>query len=323
MGIVLLKIIIFLFLTINLFSKDLVELYRTEGLSSVQKIFDEKLKDENYWLNYLSDKNVELGFYETRKYVLLTQKDQSEIALYDVENHQQNLILKNSIIIGENEGDKFKEGDKKTPIGVYDLTEKKTNLDQFYGPFALVTSYPNLFDKIQNKDGYGIWIHGMPLNQERELFTRGCIALDNPQLEELEKNIDLTKTVLLTSPSILKSATKEEISKILALIFKWKDAWKYSDIDEYLSFYSDEFQRDDGMNIDEFKKFKTRIFNKNEKKTIRLYNIDISPYPNSLGKRVFKAIMDEDYISPSVKFFGKKELYLEFINGEVKILVEG
>lgn len=112
----LLKIIIFLFLTINLFSKDLVELYRTEGLSSVQKIFDEKLKDENYWLNYLSDKNVELGFYETRKYVLLTQKDQSEIALYDVENHQQNLILKNSIIIGENEGDKFKEGDKKLQL---------------------------------------------------------------------------------------------------------------------------------------------------------------------------------------------------------------
>ena len=318
-----LKIIVFLFLTLNLFSKDLVEIYRNQGLSSVQELLDEKLKDQNYWMEYLENKDIKYGYYETKKYVLVTHKNQSEIALYKNENYELELISRNSVIVGENEGDKFFEGDKKTPIGVYDLTEKKTNLDQFYGPFALVTSYPNTFDKTLGKDGSGIWIHGMPLNEEREKFTRGCIALDNPQLEELEKSIDLENTVLLTASGILQEATKEEVSKILAMIYDWKDAWKYSNIYEYLNFYSENFKRFDGMELQEFKRYKKRIFSKKEKKKIKLYNIDISPYPNSLDKRIYKVIMDEDYISPAVKFFGKKELYVEFIDGEVKILTEG
>ena len=33
--------------------------------------------------------------------------------------------------------------------------------------------------------------------------------------------------------------------------------------------------------------------------------------------------MDQDYRSPTVKFVGKKELYLEIVNNEVKILTEG
>ena len=45
-------------------------------------------------------------------------------------------------------GKKEFEGDKKTPEGSYDLVQKRTGLDQFYGPLALVTSYPNNFDQI-------------------------------------------------------------------------------------------------------------------------------------------------------------------------------
>lgn len=260
------KIIILLFLIVNLYSKDLAEIYRNQGLVSVQKILDEKLKDENYWKEYLKDKKVDYGFYETKKYILVTQKEQAEIALYKNENNEQKLVLKNSVIVGENEGDKITEGDKKTPVGVYDLIEKKTKLDQFYGPFALVTSYPNLFDKTLNKDGSGIWIHGMPLNEDREKFTKGCIALDNPELEELEKNINLEESVLLTSDSTFPTATVEDLSKILSSIYVWKDSWKYSDIEKYLSFYSDEFKRFDGMQIEQFKKYKQRIFAKKEKK---------------------------------------------------------
>ena len=57
-------------------------------------------------------------------------------------------------------------------------------------------------------------------------------------------------------------------------------------------------------------------------KTIRFSNIDVSPYPNSFGKNMFKVLMDEEYLSPSVKFYGKKELFLEIENNQVKILSE-
>lgn len=309
---------------INIFANDLVNLYRLQGLSAVEKQLEDSLKDKNYWDNYLENKNVDLGYYETKKYVILTHKEKSELELYEINDNQSSLITRNSVIVGEKEGDKYLEGDKKTPEGVYELTSKKTNLDQFYGPLALVTSYPNRFDRTLDKKGYGIWIHGMPLeNEEREKYTRGCIALDNPELEKLDKNIDLDNALLLTSDKEFEKAKKEEISLILSSIFKWKDSWKKSDIESYLKYYSPEFKRDDGSDFKKFSKYKKRIFSKREKKRIRFSNINITPYPNSLNKRMFKILMDQKYVSPTVNFKGKKELFLEIVNNEVKILVEG
>lgn len=308
---------------INLNATSLVDLYRINGIEAVEEKLQESLATKEYWDEYLKNKDVEFGYYETKEYVIVTQKELKELALYKKEKNNFSLLSRNSVIVGEVEGDKYVEGDKKTPEGAYDLTEKKTGLDPFYGPFALETSYPNTFDKTLEKDGYGIWIHGMPLNEERELYTRGCIALDNPQLEELEEQIDLSKSVLLTSHNEFKKASKEEISLILTTIFKWRNAWKKSDIDEYLNYYSSEFKRYDGSDLDRFSKYKKRIFRKNEKKRIDFSNIDIAPYPNSLKKNMFRVTMDQDYKSPTVRFVGKKELYLEIVNNEVKILTEG
>ncbi|APW67004.1 hypothetical protein LPB137_10805 [Poseidonibacter parvus] len=318
------KIIILLCMVINIFANDLVNLYRLQGLSAVEKQLEDSLKDKKYWDNYLENKNVDLGYYETKKYVILTHKEKSELELYEINDNQSSLITRNSVIVGEKEGDKYLEGDKKTPEGVYELTSKKTNLDQFYGPLALVTSYPNRFDRTLDKKGYGIWIHGMPLkNEEREKYTRGCIALDNPELEKLDKNIDLDNALLLTSDKEFEKAKKEEISLILSSIFKWKDSWKKSDIKSYLKYYSPEFKKDDGSDFQKFSRYKKRIFSKRERKKIRFSNISITPYPNSLNKRMFKILMDQKYVSPTVNFNGKKELFLEIVNNEVKILVEG
>jgi murein L,D-transpeptidase YafK len=307
---------------LNTYASDLVNIYRMQGLNSLEIEIERTLKDQNYWKEYLKDKNIDYGYYEHKKHVLLTQKDQSEISLFEVINNDFKLILRNNVIIGENQGDKFTEGDKKTPEGSYDLIEKKLGLDQFYGPFALVTSYPNVFDKSLNKDGYGIWIHGMPFNGDREKFTKGCIALDNAELINLDKSLDLEKTVLITTQNEFKKITKDDMSLILSSIFKWKDSWKYSQFEEYLSFYSTDFKKADKSGFAEFKEYKERIFSKNEKKTIKFSNIDISPYPNSLGKNMFRIFMDEEYLSPTIKFYGKKELFIEIINNEVKILSE-
>ena len=311
-------------MVINIFANDLVDLYRLKGLNAVEQQLENSLKDKEYWNNYLENKNVDLGYYETKKYIILTQKEKSELALYEIDNHIPNLITKNNVIVGENFGDKYVEGDKKTPEGVYDLVGKKTKLDQFYGPLALVTSYPNTFDKSLNKKGYGIWIHGMPLeNVEREKFTQGCIALDNPELEKLDKNINLENAILLTSDKEFIKAKKDEISLVLSSIFQWKDSWKNSDIEEYLKYYSNEFKKDDGSDFKMFSKYKKRVFSKRERKRIKFSNINITPYPNSLNKRMFKIIMDEKYRSPTVKFDGKKELFLEIVDNEIKILAEG
>ena len=316
------KYVILLFVVLNLFGKDYVNIYRFQGINEVEKEIEKSLTDSNYWREYLADKNVDYGYYEYKKYVLVAQKEQLEMSLFERVGNDYKLVVRNNVIVGENQGDKFWEGDKKTPEGAYELTEKKTQLDQFYGPFALVTTYPNVFDQSLDKNGSGIWIHGMPFNGGRENFTRGCIALDNNELENLERSLDITKTILLTSNNEFKKAKKEDIAQILAMIFKWRDTWKYSNIDEYLSFYSTEFKKADKSDFAQFSEFKRRVFAKDEKKIINFTNIDISPYPNSLNKTMYKVLMDEEYLSPTVKFYGKKELFLEIVNNQVKILSE-
>ncbi len=316
------KIVVFLIIALGLNAKDLMDIYRIEGIKAVEQELEKNLRDLNFWKIYLENKNIEYGYYEFNKYVIVAQKEQKELSLFENSENGYKLITKEKISIGENSGDKFVEGDKKTPEGSYELVQKRKGLDQFYGPFALVTSYPNTFDQSLNKKGHGIWIHGMPLNGDRENFTQGCLAVDNERLKHLDSNINFKKTVLITSKDELKKATKEDIALVLSSIYKWKDAWKYSKINEYLSFYSKDFKRPDGSDFTIFSNQKRQIFAKNEDKTINLFNIDISPYPNSLNKTMYRILMDEEYTSPSVKFYGKKELFVEIANNQLQILTE-
>ena len=118
------KFMIFLLLGFNLYAKDFVSIYRLEGINSVEKELENILKDINYWKTYLQDKNVDYGYYEFKKFILIAQKKQSEISLLQKEGNDYKLVIKNSVIVGENQGDKFTEGDKKTPEGTYELVEK-------------------------------------------------------------------------------------------------------------------------------------------------------------------------------------------------------
>ena len=210
----------------------------------------------------------------------------------------------------------------KTPIGAYKLTRRITNVDPFYGPLALATNYPNIYDKSQGKTGHGIWIHGLPINQERDDFTQGCIALDNTKIKNLDKTINIKNSVLVISEKKLSTVSKEDMSIVLSSIFKWRDAWVDSDITSYLSFYAKEFKKSNGQSLQKFSNYKKRVFSKNEKKSIEFTNINIIPYPNDLNKKLYKVIMDEKYKTKNHKFNGKKELYVEVINGEISILTE-
>ena len=310
------------FLVSSLFatSVDIVELYRTKGIHAVEKEIANQLKTKSYWDVILKNKEVDRGYYESIQYVMVCQKDIKDIRLYDTKSKLQ--LFNSDVFVGEKQGDKQVEGDLKTPIGAYKLTSRITNVDPFYGPLALVTNYPNLYDKSQGKTGHGIWIHGLPLNQERDDYTKGCIALDNTKIKKLDKKINISNSVLVISEKKLDSVSKDDMSIVLSNIFKWRDAWIESDITSYLSFYAKDFKKSNGQSLKKFSRYKKRVFGKNEKKSIQFSNINIIPYPNDLNKKLFKVVMDEDYKTKTYKFNGKKELYLEVLNNKISILTE-
>jgi murein L,D-transpeptidase YafK len=301
----------------------LVDEYIKNGPQAVIKQIEKQIQSKEYWKNHLKDKKIEYGYsYKNRDYLVC---DKSAKTMSLVKNDSTTVDVNGllPIITGQKDGDKQIEGDLKTPIGTYDLLRKKLDVDKFYGPLAFVTSYPNMYDRLKGKTGYGIWIHGMPIdNEKREEFTQGCIALDNKNLLELANSISHENTLLLISENKLQKTSNEEIAIIMADLYKWREAWKNSDITRYLSFYDNEFIRFDDKKIDEFKRMKTRIFKRGGQKQIIFKNFEIILYPTANNQRVFKVTFDEDYKSKHTTFKGKKELYVKIENEQIKILAE-
>ena len=301
---------------------ELINDYRNNNMSSVKNKLDKQLTNQKYWEYVLSDKNTDFGYYENIKYVFIATKNNKKLKLINLDSKN---ISVSDALFGANQNDKFTQGDLATPIGVYDISNKLQNLDQYYGPLAFTTSYPNLYDRLNKKTGYGIWIHGLPLNGDRiEKNTKGCIAINNSLLKQYDKAINYKEAILITSFTGMEPVSKMMLAKILKDLFTWKEAWTKNDLELYMSFYNEDFTRFDGMKLKAFTKFKQKIFNKKEEKSISFSNISISPYPNVNNKAIYRIKFLEEYKSHSTKykFTGIKELYISMDNGEMSILIE-
>ena len=305
------------------FAQDILTQYRLNGIEGIQQRLDLELSDKSYWDKVLSTSDTKYGYIETDMDILTCNKKASSLELHVMDkNNTFHEINNYSAFTGKYSGDKMTEGDLRTPVGIYNIVKKIDKVDSFYGPLALVTSYPNLYDRYNNKDGHGIWIHGLPTNQQRDDFTKGCIAIGNDDIVCLDKTINYDKTLLIINDTEIKTyPSKNDLAVILSQLYQWRYSWIYNDLKKYLSFYDESFKRFDGMKIDEFKKYKTRVFNKNEKKTIEFTDISVIPYPN-YEKNIYEISFIEKYKSESFSFSGNKKLIVKLNDSEIKILTE-
>ncbi len=296
--------------------------YRINGIKNLEKKLDQELTKKEYWNRYLQNIDTTFGYFETYNNILICNKTKSQLSLYKKNDKNKYILQKKyNAFTGKEQGDKKHEGDLKTPVGVYNIVQKLTKVDSFYGPMAFVTSYPNLYDKYQNKTGKGIWIHGLPIHKDRDNYTKGCIAINNQNLKCLNNDIDINQTVLIINENKFTAKTsKNKYSQLLSNLFQWRYAWIYNDLDSYLSFYNANFKRFDGMNLDMFKRYKKRIFKKKENKTIIFKNINITPYPNN--ENMYKITFEELYKTKSYTYQGKKVLIVTSEDDHFHIITE-
>lgn len=125
-----------------------------------------------------------------RKLVLLSQGQ--EIRSYKV------------ALGGEPVGPKTRQGDHRTPEGVYTLNSRNPN-SQFYRAFHI--SYPEPKDiatakKLGVSPGGDIMLHGLPkkyswVGKAHTLhdWTDGCIAVTNEEMDELWKVVPVGTTI--------------------------------------------------------------------------------------------------------------------------------
>jgi len=292
------------------------------------RLMDKFLFSDEYIYNLLKNKDVKFGYYSHPTNIIICYKDKKTLDLYKYNKNGIKLEKQfKNILTGRNPGDKWREGDGRTPIGVYTLKYKYNDnqLNDFYGPLAYTTSYPNLYDNYLGKKGHGIWIHGFPKdNPNRDFDTKGCIALPNPELKHLSSLLkDYKNSILIINTDNLPTTNKQKIYYILKELFKWRYAWKYNDLETYLSFYDkDTFRKSNKYDFEDFKYMKESVFSYQKNKILKFKNIKIIPYPSTEGNDVYKVEFEEFFKSGSHQFRGKKIIYLRLIGNKISIFLE-
>ena len=139
-------------------------------------------------------------------------KDRDILTVTNAEGHAEY-----AMIHGANAGDKLKQGDRKTPEGVYFIVEKiKYALDPVeYGTQAYATDYPNPVDKLRGKTGSGIWIHskGYPIAGKT---TRGCLAVGAEDIDTVARSLTPGTPVMIFAETEDDAASDAETCKKLS-----------------------------------------------------------------------------------------------------------
>jgi len=183
-----------------------------------------------------------------QKHALVVDTRESTLYVFENRNGEPHYLADYYVTIGKNGVDKFKEGDKKTPLGVYHVTDNlpRAKLADLYGSGAFPISYPNEFDKREGRGGKGIWLHGVPTDtySRPPRASDGCVALTNEDLDVIGKNLRVGVTPVIISAGIewVKPDAVEGLRKeLLGAVETWRRDWASLDTETYLKHYAPGF----------------------------------------------------------------------------------
>ncbi len=131
-----------------------------------------------------------------QKHLILVSLQESRLFLYERNTNGEMIqVADYYVTMGRKGSGKQKEGDLRTPIGVYHMVDllPGSTLPDLYGVGALPLNYPNEWDKKNGKTGSGIWLHGVPSDTyiRPPKASRGCVVLNNGAMEKLMSQYDL------------------------------------------------------------------------------------------------------------------------------------
>jgi uncharacterized protein (TIGR02246 family) len=262
-------------------------------------------------LLYLSPQNT--------GYALLVEKATQQAYLYRSSNPDRPLRVY-PCSTGENRGPKSMKNDKRTPEGIYYVTNifKERDLASIYGARAFPIDYPNQLDQQLGRKGYGIWIHGTnePLKPRD---TNGCVVLRNDDILNLSRYIRKMRTPIIIVQKIHfieKERLQREGAEFKKLITEWLGFWKGSRIERYMSFYGKDFVAQ-GKDWDQWRAHKHRLSEKYESIDIRIDDLQIVRASDIVLAKFTQAYRADGFFST-----GEKRLYLLKKSPEWKITYE-
>jgi len=189
------------------------------------------------------------------------------------------LVDERYMSIGQAGAGKEKAWDRKTPLGVYFITESldTSKLHDKYGVAAFPLDYPNAWDRFNKRTGYGIWLHGVDHNNPERppLDTDGCLSLPNDELLRLVDRLQPLVTPVIVARQ-MDWASPGELDA-LRLEFRlaldmWRRSLEQGDLIAYLSLYADDFIYRD-MSKDDWSSYKLHVFEARQLEGVAIDNV--------------------------------------------------
>lgn len=263
----------------------------------------------------------------SQKHVIVVDTRLSRLFLFENQNGVPVLVEDFYASYGRGGTGKVKQGDLKTPLGVYFITSRLEDekLPSRYGSGALPINYPNVWDKRLGKTGNGIWLHGSPV----ETYSRppkaseGCISLTNPDFIKLDSQIDYLNTPVLVGHNIRwieKQDWVAQSQRFEQLVERWASDWESQNHQRYIANYSQTYS-DGKRNFSQFSTYKKRVNGAKEYIKIGVNDLSVYRYPDNPDLVV--ATFKQDYISSNLSGSSVKRQYWTFENGRWKIAYEG
>jgi len=304
------------------------------GTGSISDINKLKQEAQARWRHHLSHPGNDIvpgnliKIADNTKHIVIVDLSRSRLYLYANDNGKLSLVTDHYVSIGKNGAIKEREGDKKTPIGVYHVTEflAPDKLPDFYGSGAFPINYPNVIDKLAGKTGYGIWLHGTPLNtySRSPRASDGCVTLSNNDFLTIKPLITPGKTPVIITDSIDWQATQVTTrigDEFDAILEGWQQDWQSLDVDRYLSHYSNGF-RSETIDYERWASHKRRIGKNKSFINIDLSEVSIFVYPGQNNLRI--VTFKQNYYSNNYKQSShKQQHWRQEEDGTWRIIYEG
>ncbi|MSQ55501.1 MAG: hypothetical protein EXR31_09050 [Betaproteobacteria bacterium] len=193
-----------------------------------------------------------LQLHPAQKHALVVDSRRSRLFVFENVDGRPQRVADFYVTLGKQGTAKTREGDQKTPIGVYHVTGNlpREKLTDFYGAGAFPINYPNAWDRRQGRNGHGIWLHGTPSDtySRPPRASDGCIVLANPDLLSISQYLQVGVTPVIISDGIewVEGDTLDAERKALAAaVDAWRSDWESRDTARYLSHYAPAFESED------------------------------------------------------------------------------
>jgi murein L,D-transpeptidase YafK len=262
-----------------------------------------------------------------QKHAIVVDTQKSRLYLYENDHGAPRFVADYYITVGKKGGDKTREGDQRTPIGVYHVTSSlpRNKLSDFYGHGAFPINYPNEWDRRHGRNGHGIWLHGTPSDtySRPPRASDGCVVLTNADLDALEKNLQIGLTPVIISDNVewlSQDDWNEERKALNDEIEHWRHDWESLDTDSYLKHYSRDFESG-SANFEKWSEQKHQV--NAQKEWIKLKISDVSMFRNPGKGDMVVVTFEQDYRSSNLSNVMHKSQYWIKEDHKWRIVYEG